>query len=103
MDGNYGTRWASEWVDTAWVQVDLGSVQSFNHVQLAWEAAYARAYQVQTSNDGGNWTTVYSTTTGNGGFDGLTIGGSGRYVRVNGTTRATAYGYSLWEMGVYRS
>jgi exo-beta-1,3-glucanase (GH17 family) len=102
-DGDYGTRWASEWVDTAWVQVDLGSVQSFNHVQLAWEAAYATGYQVQTSADGTNWTTVYSTSSGDGGFDDLNISGSGRYVRMNGTGRATAYGYSLWEFGVYRS
>ena len=26
----------------------------------------------------------------------------GRYVRMNGTARATAYGYSLWEFQVYR-
>ncbi|MEU4241199.1 discoidin domain-containing protein [Actinoplanes sp. NPDC026619] len=102
-DGDYGTRWASEWVDTAWLQVDLGSVQSFNHVQLAWEAAYATGYQVQTSNDGSTWTSVYSTSSGDGGFDDLNISGSGRYVRVNGTGRATTYGYSLWEFGVYRS
>jgi hypothetical protein len=101
-DGDYGTRWASEWVDTAWVQVDLGSVQTFDHVQLAWEAAYAKAYTVQTSNDGSTWTTVYATTSGNGGFDSLTVTGTGRYVRVNGTARATAYGYSLWEVGIYR-
>ncbi|GLW27813.1 discoidin domain-containing protein [Actinoplanes regularis] len=103
VDGDYGTRWASEWVDTAWLQVDLGSVQSFDHVQLAWEAAYATAYQVQTSNDGTNWTTVHSTTAGDGGFDNLAINGSGRYVRVNNTARATTYGYSLYEFGVYRS
>ncbi|MFF5294505.1 discoidin domain-containing protein [Paractinoplanes globisporus] len=102
-DGDYGTRWASEWVDTAWLQVDLGSSQSFNHVQLAWEAAYATGYQVQTSTDGSNWTTIYSTTSGDGGFDELNVSGTGRYVRVNGTSRATAYGYSLWEFGVYRS
>jgi hypothetical protein len=103
VDGDYNTRWASEWVDTAWIQVDLGSVQSFNHVQLAWEAAYAKGYQIQTSNDGTNWTNIYSTTTGNGGFDDLNISGSGRYVRMNGQTRATSYGYSLWEFGVYKS
>ena len=103
VDGDYGTRWASEWVDSAWLQVDLGSVQSFNHVQLAWEAAYAKAYSVQVSTDGTTWSTIYSTTSGNGGFDSLTVSGSGRYVRVNGTTRATSYGYSLWELGVYRS
>jgi hypothetical protein len=101
-DGDYGTRWASEWVDSAWLQVDLGSTQSFNHVQLAWEAAYATGYQVQTSADGTNWTTIYSTTSGDGGFDELNVTGTGRYVRVNGTTRATTYGYSLWEFGVYR-
>ena len=103
VDGDYGTRWASEWVDTAWLQVDLGSVQSFNHVQLAWEAAYAKAYAIQVSNDGNAWQTIYSTSSGSGGFDDLNISGSGRYVRMNGTTRATAYGYSLWEFGVYRS
>jgi hypothetical protein len=103
VDGDYGTRWASEWLDTAWLQVDLGSVQSFNHVQLAWEAAYATGYQIQTSNDGTTWTTIYSTTTGNGGFDELSISGSGRYVRMNGTAKATSYGYSLYEFGVYKS
>ena len=102
-DGDYGTRWASEWVGTAWLQVDLGSTQSFNHVQLAWEAAYATGYQVQTSTDGTNWATIYSTAGGDGGFDDLNISGTGRYVRVNATSRATAYGYSLWEFGVYRS
>ena len=103
VDGDYGTRWASEWVDSAWLQVDLGSVQSFNHVQLAWEAAYAKAYTVQVSTDGSAWSTVYSTSSGNGGFDSLNVSGSGRYVRVTGTARATSYGYSLWEMGVHRS
>jgi F5/8 type C domain-containing protein/glycosyl hydrolase family 2 len=103
VDGDYGTRWASEWVDTAWIQIDLGSVQSFNHVQLAWEAAYAKGYQIQTSTDGTNWTNVYTTASGNGGFDDLNISGSGRYVRMNGTAKTTAYGYSLWEFGVYRS
>jgi hypothetical protein len=58
---------------------------------------------VQTSTDGTNWATIYSTAGGDGGFDDLNISGSGRYVRVNGTSRATAYGYSLWEFGVYRS
>nr|WP_296066463.1 discoidin domain-containing protein [uncultured Actinoplanes sp.] len=102
-DGDHGTRWASEWVDSAWLQVDLGSVQSFNHVQLAWEAAYAKSYRIETSTDGTSWSPVYSTTTGNGGFDDLNVSGSGRYVRVTGTVRATAYGYSLWEFGIYRS
>ncbi len=102
VDGDYRTRWASEWVDSAWLQVDLGSVQTFTHVQLAWEAAYATAYRVEASDDGSTWRQVYATTSGDGGFDGLAVTGSGRHVRVTGTGRATAYGYSLWEFGVYR-
>jgi exo-beta-1,3-glucanase (GH17 family) len=102
VDGNYSTRWASEWAGQAWLQVDLGSVQSFNHVQLAWEAAYATAYRVEASDDGSTWRQVYATSSGDGGFDGLDVSGSGRYVRVTGTERATDYGYSLWELGVYR-
>ena len=103
VDGDHGTRWASEWVDTAWLRVDLGSVQSFDRVRLAWEAAYASAYSVQTSTDGTTWTTLYTTSAGDGGFDDLTVSGSGRYVRINGTARATAYGYSLFEVGVFRT
>nr|BFE69362.1 hypothetical protein GCM10020092_026630 [Actinoplanes digitatis] len=62
VDGDYGTRWASEWVDTAWLQVDLGSVQSFNRVLLAWEAAYAKGYTVQVSDNGTTWNTIYTAT-----------------------------------------
>jgi uncharacterized protein YfaS (alpha-2-macroglobulin family) len=102
VDGDYTTRWASEWLDTAWVQVDLGSVTTFNRVLLAWEAAYATSYQVQISNDGSTWTTIYATTSGNGGFDDLVLSGTARYVRMNGQARATTFGYSLWEFGVYR-
>ena len=102
VDGNWTTRWASEWLPTAWIQVDLGAVTTINHVELGWEAAYARSYQIQVSNDGSAWSTVYSTASGDGGFDEINLNVSARYVRMNGTERATAYGYSLWEFGVYR-
>ncbi len=105
VDGDIGTRWASEWlVDPEWIQVDLGSNQTFDHVQLAWESAYAKSYKVQTSTDGTNWTDYYSTTAGDGGFDQIDKAGSGRYVRMTGTVRALAdYGYSLYEFGIYKS
>ena len=100
VDGNAGTRWASAASDPQWLQVDLGSSLTVCGVTLQWEAAYARSFQVQTSADGSTWTTVYSTTTGTGGTQTLTVNGTGRYVRVNGTTRATTFGYSLWEFQV---
>ena len=62
---------------------------TIRHIQLVWETAYGKAYQIQTSNDGTNWTTIYSTTTGIGGVDDFNVTGSGRYVRMNGTARGT--------------
>jgi len=101
VDGNTGTRWSSAFSDPQWLQVDLGSSQAICQVTLNWEAAYGTAFQIQASPDGSAWTTIYSTTTGTGGTQTLTVSGTGRYIRMYGTARATPYGYSLWEFGVY--
>ncbi|MDX2703503.1 discoidin domain-containing protein [Streptomyces sp. PA03-6a] len=101
VDGNAGTRWSSAFSDPQWIQVDLGGSQSVCEVVLTWEAAYAKAYQIQLSANGTDWTTVASTTTGAGGTETRAVSGTGRYLRVYGTTRATAYGYSLWELAVH--
>jgi hypothetical protein len=103
VDGNTGTRWSSAFSDPQWLQVDLGATRAISQVVLNWEAAYARAFQIQTSNDGASWTTIYSTTTGTGGVQNLAVNGSGRYIRMYGTQRATPYGYSLWEFQVFGS
>ena len=100
-DGNTNTRWSSAFSDPQWLQVDLGSVATISQVVLDWEAAYATAFQIQTSTDGNTWTSIYSTSTGTGGTQTLNVTGSGRYVRMYGTARATGYGYSLWEFQVY--
>ncbi|MCP2327141.1 beta-glucanase (GH16 family) [Hamadaea flava] len=101
VDGDLGTRWSSAFSDPQWLRVDLGSTAAVSQVVLRWEAAYATAYQIQVSADGNTWTTVYSTSTSTGGTQTLAVTGSGRYVRVYATARATAYGYSLWEFQVY--
>src|SRR5579859_6885731 len=101
VDGNLGSRWESLYSDPQWIQVDLGSTMSICKVVLNWETAYGKAYQIQTSNDATNWTPIYSTTASPGGTETLSVSGSGRYVRMNGTARATQWGYSLWEFSVY--
>ncbi len=102
VDGRTDTRWASSFVDPSWITVDLGSAQTISRIKLNWEAAYGKAYQLQVSNDGTNWTTVYSTTTGDGGIDDISITPTNaRYVRMYGTQRSTIYGYSLYEFEVY--
>ncbi|MBO3739347.1 discoidin domain-containing protein [Actinoplanes flavus] len=101
VDGNTGTRWSSTFADPQWLQVDLGSTQSISQVVLNWEAAYASAFTIQTSDNGSTWTNISPVTVGQNGSQTLNVTGSGRYVRMNGTTRATPYGYSLWEFQVF--
>jgi hypothetical protein len=100
-DGSYATRWASNWADDEWIQVDLGSVRSFSSIQLVWESAFGKGYRIETSNDGNAWSTLTTVTAGDGNVDTLNTAGSARYVRVHGTARGTAYGYSLYELGIY--
>jgi hypothetical protein len=100
-DGNLGTRWSSAFSDPQWLEVDLGSSKTICQVGLDWETAYATGFQIQVSNDNSTWTTIYSTTTGTGGDQTLSVTGTGRYIRMYGTARATQYGYSLWEFQAY--
>ena len=105
VDGSTSTRWASvRDSDPQWIYVDLGATAQISEVKLIWDLSCATSYQVQTSADRSSWTTMYSTTMGDGGTDDLAVTGSGRYVRVNGTKRCRAtsgYGYSLQEFQVY--
>ncbi len=102
FDGDPGTRWSSQFSDPQWIQVDLGATASISQITLVWETAYARAFQIQAADAaGGPWNTLYSTTTGSGGTQTLTVNGSGQFVRMYGTARGTGWGYSLWEFQVY--
>ncbi|MFG2867027.1 discoidin domain-containing protein [Streptomyces sp. NPDC048338] len=104
VDGDRGTRWASEWSDAQWLRLDLGSPQLVKRVTLDWESAYGRSYRIDLSDDGSTWRTAWSTTTGDGGLDTAQFAGStARYVRISGVQRGTGWGYSLHEVGVYSS
>jgi hypothetical protein len=104
VDGNAGTRWSSAWSDPQWIRIDLNATYTINRVVLRWEAAYARGYRVEISVDGTNWTQIYATAAGDGGTDDLTgLSGTGRFLRIYGTARATQWGYSLWEIEAYGS
>ncbi|MYS24828.1 MULTISPECIES: glycoside hydrolase family 3 C-terminal domain-containing protein, partial [unclassified Streptomyces] len=101
VDGSTVTRWASAYADPQWFQVDLGASLPICQVVLQWENAYATGFQIQVSDNGSTWSPIYSTTTGTGGKQTLNVSGTGRYIRMYGTTRATGYGYALWEFQVY--
>ena len=115
-DGNAGTRWWSatdaemtdEQKNDQWWQVDLGQARIFNTIQILWEGAWGKSFDIQISNDGNAWTTVKSIVD-------QTIAGpfpyaqtitledkkTAQYVRFQGVARGTQYAYSFWEFKVY--
>ncbi|MER5391334.1 discoidin domain-containing protein [Saccharopolyspora sp. NPDC002686] len=102
VDGDADTRWASEWNNDQWLRIDLGSDEPVKRVTLDWQAAYAKSYRVELSEDGTNWKAVWSTAAGDGGLDTARFAGTrARYVRIKGLERGTRWGYSLREVGVY--
>jgi RHS repeat-associated protein len=102
VDGNLTTRWGSFFADPQWIYVDLGSSVSIDRVKITWEAASANNYKLQTSNDAVTWTDI-KTITSNTVLvnDHTSLGATGRYLRMYGTTRNTVYGYSIYELEVY--
>lgn len=95
VDGSTSTFWRSGSLGSttvAWWRVDLQTAQNLNRVVVKWRSSYyARTYEIQVSNDASNWTSVFSTTSGNGGTDDITFTAvSARHVRVYMTLHNTS-------------
>ena len=103
VDGRADTRWSSEFSDPQWIAVDLGKPARISRIVLDWEGAFAKAYSVDVSLDGQTWKGVYRTDNGRGGSEEVKFTPvEARHVRLTGTKRATVYGYSLWELRIFR-
>ena len=121
-DGKATTRWASgngpdENVDyTADLTSDLGQVATISSVNILWEAAYAKGYEVQVASvapdNDASWTTVVTEQASDGGSDDLVLETpvEARYVRLAMLQRvpftwdpATLhyYGYSVFSLEVH--
>jgi|HubBroStandDraft_1064217.scaffolds.fasta_scaffold12176_5 hypothetical protein len=121
IDGLLTTRWESvDGVDPQWLIVDFGALAFVDEVDVLWEAACASDYTLDVSMDGMTWMTIPNgTVTGNTQAANMpgdpptpptdwsaavvskNLHAVGRYLRVDGTTRCTVYGYSIWEMRAY--
>jgi beta-glucosidase len=103
VDGDMGTRWSSAFSDPQWIYVDLGAIYHIDEVVLNWETAYAKQYFLQISDSASGWNNIWQETNGDGGIDRIHVSANGRFLRMLGTERATAWGYSLYEIEVYGS
>ncbi|MFG2822352.1 beta-N-acetylglucosaminidase domain-containing protein [Kitasatospora sp. NPDC048365] len=102
VDGDPKTRWTAPAKDDAWVQFELPAAARLGSAVLRWQEAYASAYRIQTSTDGLSWTTVATVDDGRGGAETVRFDAPNtRYLRIQGVTRATAYGYALSAVELY--
>ena len=103
IDGNEGSRWESAFGDPQSITLDFGSVSAVSAVTLSWETASAKDYFIRGSADGETWVNLAEKTDMPYGartdvIEGLT--GQYRYIRMDGITRTTPYGYSIYEFNV---
>ncbi|MCX4024716.1 discoidin domain-containing protein [Endozoicomonas sp. SM1973] len=101
-DGKADTRWSSAYDDASSIYLDLKQLARIFSVHLNWEVAYGKRYEIQVSNDGQQWRTIYRNNNGKEGLEVLEFTPViARYVKMQGIKRGTHWGYSLWEFKVF--
>lgn len=104
FDNNAGTRWESASEDPQWIMIDLSAKKYITDIIISWEAANAKDYTIEVSENNVDWTTIATKTSMAGGsrtdrmYD---LNVNAQYVRLNGTARNLTYGYSIWEFQIY--
>lgn len=104
VDGNEGTRWESAAADTEWWEVELSNAFNLDYIEIKWEGAYSKHFEIQTKlNESDEWTSKDVTYDGgNGLLQTISmVGTPAKYIRFQGVERATGYGNSFYEFRVY--
>ncbi|MFQ9516084.1 MAG: discoidin domain-containing protein [Eubacterium sp.] len=108
VDGDYETYWLSEGADDVAskcnqsLTVDLGAKYNLGRVFLQWQVEYGNIWDLQVSEDGKKFETVYRQLQGNGEDEDIKFYAENvRYVRVQGILMGRGSGYSIREIQVY--
>lgn len=107
MDGNMGTRWESvHGSDKEWLLITLDEAITVYSLKIYWETASAREYRVLMSETGeeGSFVEVFHGTFSSGARTDEVIPVSptrAKYIRIEGVSRTTDYGYSIFETEIY--
>ncbi len=101
-DGDPKTRWSTEYKDDQWLGVDLQGSFIVTKAVLSWEAAYGKSYEILGSADGKTWTVLASVNNSDGGVDEVPLSSKVpvKLVKLHAITRATEWGFSLWEFQI---
>ena len=104
-DGDVSTRWSSKYVDASWLQLELAEPADVATVVIDWPNACARSFRIETSVDGVSWTTEAerSAQATCPRIDEISIDVDEPvgFVRMQGVTRWSTWGYSISEFRVY--
>ena len=109
VDGDPNTQWQTAKIkgknksSSEWIEVDLGGLQDVSQVILDWGAYFATQYSIEVSNNLNAWSTVFSTSNGNGGQELVSFGTiQARFIRLN-SSAWNSYSYRNWlnEFEVY--
>ena len=106
VDGNTSTYWRSSSSSTQYLQLDLGSsAYNYSQVTIKWQSTrHAKSFQIRVSNNASfsTFTTVFTTTTGSGGNQTISLSGAPRterYIRLYMTKVNSSY-YAVNEFEV---
>ncbi len=105
VDNNAATRWSGNG-DGAWLQFDLGSARTVAFVTIAFFQGDTRSstFDIQVSNGGGLWTTVFSGASSGTSLAGQTFDfpdTSARWVRYLGHGNSVNLWNSLTEVSLF--
>jgi len=112
VDGidNFANRWAADRNGSEdWLQIDFQKTYDIEGVKISWTNSFAKKFLLQTSDDpsSGNWTTIYTETDGQGGYQTIRFDKTYKaryfrlYVESNQDKSTPQYGISIQEIDVY--
>lgn len=110
VDNNTGTMWQTDPIANEWLIVDLGVQYNLTNIELVWESAYAKQFDIYTSLTGtgsSDWTLSKSInrtlTAPNNYVESIPLVVSARYVKFVDKERAIPYGAAIREFRVFGS
>lgn len=84
-------------VSQAWISYDMQKALYIGDMEIRWGDQYAKAYQLQYSEDGVHWTTTYTQKNGQGGVETVPYNTIGRYWRLL-CTQSSGEAYQIKEI-----
>ena len=102
LEPDRGTSWHSEAGELQWLLLDFGKLREYGGLVIDWDGDdYAVAYQVESSDDGSNWTSLYTAEEAAGGRDYAYLpDGESRYLRIAMARSHAGRGYAVTRVQV---